>query len=245
MRNLFERTGVKGNGMPEPEIILEFDRALSAPLPGQTAMEELTLQLCAGEMLLVRVEPGHEQLPLADAALGLAPPARGRVIFMGTDWQAAAPDNVLRHRARIGRVFDRSGWISNLDVIENITLAQRHHTRRPIAEIEAEARALARQFGLEEVPRGRPAAVPHRDLRRAEWARAWMGRPSLVCLERPGRGVATEYISQLADAVRQLCARGGAAIWIADDDREIQALGAGKGIQHRTMRGAVLTEDNT
>ncbi len=226
-------------------VILEFDRAAPTLLPGQAPMEELTLQLRAGEMLLVRVEPGNEQLPLADAALGLAPPERGRVLFMGTDWQAATPDDVLRRRARIGRVFDRSGWISNLDVIENITLAQRHHTRRPIPEIEAEAQALARQFGMEAVPRGRPAAVPHRDLRRAEWARAWMGRPRLVCLERPGRGVATEHLPCLAGAVRQLCARGGAAIWIADDDREIQAAGAGHGVRHRTMRGAVLTEDNS
>ncbi len=230
--------------MPESEVILDFDRALPAPLPGQTPMEEFTLQLRAGEILLVRVEPGNEQLPLADAALGLAPPARGRVLFLGTDWQAAAPDAALRMRARIGRVFDRSGWISNLDVIENITLAQRHHTRRPIAEIEEEAQQLARQFGLAGVPPGRPAGVPHRDLRRAEWARAWMGRPDLVCLERPGQGVANEHIAGLAAAVRQLCARGGAALWIAGDAREIEAVGAGANIRRRAMRGPALSEEN-
>ena len=145
----------------------------SAPLPGQAPMGEVTLQLRAGELLMVQVEPGNEQLPLTDAALGLTPPERGRTLFMGTDWQDAAPDTALEMRARIGRVFDHSGWISNLDVIENITLAQRHHTRRPIAEINAEAQQMARQFGLAGVPAGRPANVPRRDLRRAEWAPGW------------------------------------------------------------------------
>lgn len=215
-----------------------------APLPGQTPMDEVTLQLRAGELLIVQVEPGNEQLPLTDAALGLTPPECGRTLFMGTDWQDAAPDTVLAMRARIGRVFDHDGWISNLDVIENITLAQRHHTRRPIAEINAEAQQMAQQFGLAGVPAGRPANVPRRDLRRAEWARAWMGSPALVCLERPGQGVANEYIACLADAVHRLCAHGGAALWITDDAREIKAAGTGTNIRRRAMHGPVLMEDS-
>ncbi len=226
--------------MQDQNFILEFDQAQLTPRPGQAAMAAVTLQLRAGEIVIVRVEPGNEQLPLADAALGLETPARGRVLFQDADWRTVAAEQALRLRARIGRVFDRDGWVSNLDILENITLAQRHHTRRPIAEIAAEAQTLARQFGLPAVPPGRPAAVPHRDLRRAEWVRAWMGRPDLVCLERPGRGVATEHIARLAAGIRQVCARGGAALWLTDDDREIQAAGGETNVRHYKMQGTML-----
>ncbi|MCA1810158.1 MAG: organic solvent ABC transporter ATP-binding protein, partial [Lentisphaerae bacterium] len=157
------------------------------------------------------------------------------------DWSRIDQDQALRLRAQIGRVFDWHGWVSNLDVIENITLAQRHHTRRSLREITEEAQALASAFNLPEVPRGRPAAVPHRDLRRAEWVRAFMGRPALVCLERPGMGVAGEHLASLARAVNELCARGGAALWLAADDRECRAAAADR-LRRCAMQGEVLKE---
>lgn len=226
--------------MQDKQLILEFARTEFTPAPGQASMDEFTLRLSAGEILMLRVEPGNEHLPLGDAALGLTKPARGRVLFKGADWRAIAPEKALKTRAHIGRVFNSNGWISNLDVIENITLARRHHTRQPVAEIEGEAQKLARAFGMREVPPGRPALVPRRDLRRAEWVRAFMGQPDFLCLERPGNGVATEHLASLIQAALNSCAMGGAVLWITDDEREIQAVGNAGNVRHCAMHGASL-----
>jgi len=125
---------------------------------------------------------------------------------------------VLQRRAQIGRVFDGHGWISNLNVNENVTLAQRHHTRRPDAEILAEAEALARAFGLNELPKIRPALVAPQDLRRAEWIRGFLGQPRLVLLERPMQGVPLEHLPRLLDAVQEACTRKTAVLWLTDPD---------------------------
>lgn len=197
--------------------ILEFADVTRAASPlAPAGVARVSVRLLPGTLVLIRVEEGNEQLPLADLAEGLLDPDEGRVLFLGEEWSVISPEQALRRRALIGRVFDGHGWISNLTVSENIALAQRHHTRRPDREILEEAGALARAFGLGEVPENRPALVPHRALRRAEWVRAFLGRPALVLLEYPMRGVSREYLPPLIGAVREACRRGAAVLWLTD-----------------------------
>ncbi|MDP2989330.1 MAG: hypothetical protein Q8O57_02050 [Kiritimatiellota bacterium] len=199
--------------------ILEFaDVTIAAAVREHAGLSHVSARLLPGTLTLVQVEPGNEPLPLADLATGLLYPAEGRVLFHGEAWTVMLPEQVLQRRAQIGRVFDGHGWISNLNVNENVTLAQRHHTRRPDAEILAEAEALARAFGLNELPKIRPALVAPQDLRRSEWIRGFIGHPLLVLLERPMQGVPLEYLPRLLGAVREACARKAAVLWLTDPD---------------------------
>lgn len=199
--------------------ILEFTDVTIATAPrGHAGLSHVNVRFQPGTLTIIKVEPGNEQLPLADLAEGLLCPAEGRVSFQGEAWTTMLPEQVLQRRAQIGRVFDGHGWISNLNVNENVTLSQRHNTRRPNAEILAEAEALARAFGLSELPKIRPALVPHQDLRRAEWIRAFLGRPLLVLLERPMQGVPLEHLPRLISAVREACVQKAAVLWLTDPD---------------------------
>jgi len=226
--------------MNNPTPLLEFDRvSLRTVAYSQSEMRGIGFRLLPGDLLRVQTEPGNERLPLADAAEGLIVPDEGAVAFMGMRWSGATPDHVLSLRARIGRVFEGHGWISNLNVLENLTLSQRHHTVRPAADIIAEAQSLARSFGLSEVPPGRPAGVPGRDLRRAEWIRAFLGHPALILLERPMFGVAIEHRPKLIRAVEEECARGAAVIWIHDDSAMAPELSLQKCLRFR-MRGDTM-----
>lgn len=200
-----------------PSSILRFDRvSLTAQRPYTQDLTEITLELCAGEAGLVLVPPHSDGLPLADLAEGLVTPDSGSVKFADAEWEEMDPDQAATARGRIGRVFEKRGWISNLDVDENITLAQRHHTTRPLAAIEAEALTFAKQFGFDELPHLRPALLRGGDLRRAAWIRALLGAPRLVLLEHPLREIPSANAVQLLDAVNAARARGAAALWIAE-----------------------------
>ncbi|MBN1422482.1 MAG: hypothetical protein JXP34_27140 [Planctomycetes bacterium] len=177
---------------------------------------EGSLEVGPGDLVAVRVEPQAQRIPLADAAQGLIEPASGRVLFLGKDWTRVTPDEAARCRARIGRVFAGNGWIRNLDVHENITLGARHHTARPVAEILAEAQALAVRFGLAGIPPGRPAAVDRAELRKSEWIRAFLGAPALLILEQPVRHVDPAGVPALLEALGEARARGAAVVWIDD-----------------------------
>ena len=200
-----------------PTSILCFDRvSLAAQLPYAHDLTEVSFELGAGELGLVLVPPHAEGLPLADLAAGLVGPDSGIVKFEDTDWEEMAADAAAAARGWIGRVFEVRGWISNLDVDENITLAQRHHTTRPIGEIEAEALALAQQFGFADLPRMRPALLRAGELRRAAWIRALLGAPKLILLEYPLRDIPTTEAVKLLTVVQTARARGAAALWLAE-----------------------------
>lgn len=200
--------------------ILEFaDVTIAAAPLAHTGLSHVNAQLLPGALTIVQAEPGNEQLPLADLAQGLLSPEEGRVIFHGQDWKAMSPEEALLRRGQTGRVFEEHGWISNLNVNENVTLSQRHHTKRPIATILAEAEALAHAFGLSELPKTRPSLVARRDLRRSEWIRAFLGRHTLIVLEHPMQGVSPDHLPRLIDAVREACARKAAVLWLTDGER--------------------------
>lgn len=172
-----------------------------------------------GDCVLVRVEEETVCPPLADAAIGLTAPVAGRILFEGQEWETLSADEVARNRSRIGRVFEEHAWVSNLDVDENVTLAQRHHARRSPAEIRDEALRWARRFGRDALLSVRPAWAPRRELRIAQWIRAFVGAPPLLIFERPTRDATDEECRSFLDAVQEERARGAGVLIMASDER--------------------------
>lgn len=207
----------------EDQPILELEAvSLKSGPEYESGLESVSFAVQPGERLLIHLEPLSHRGVFGDLALGLTEPDDGRVLFRGGPWQHMAPDAAADARARIGRVFERPLWVSNLDVDENITLVQRHFTVRPEAEIDAEAVALARTFGLADLPRMRPARVPSRDLRVADWIRALLGERALLVLERPLHDAPPDKAPALVQSVRAAGDRGAAVIWLQDEtDRNI------------------------
>ncbi len=198
--------------------ILEFTNVTIPAAQEHAGVSHVSAGLNPGTLTIIQLEPGNERSPFADLATGLLDPIEGCVLFQGKAWATMPPEEVLQQRAQIGRVFDGQGWISNLNVSENVIIAQRHHTRRPDAEILAEAEALAKDFGFSELPKIRPALLASRDLRRAEWIRGFIGYPRLVLLENPMQGVALEHLPRLLGAVRTACSRQATVLWLTDPD---------------------------
>jgi phospholipid/cholesterol/gamma-HCH transport system ATP-binding protein len=183
----------------------------------ETGLSNITFALNEGDLLLVRIERENERLPLADASEGLAPTSQGTVTFLGEDWQNLSADDGATQRGKIGRLFDDEGWISDLDVDENILLAQRHHTQRTEADLIDEALKIARMFGLPGLPRGRPGKVRRWDLRKAACIRAFLGQPRLIIIEQPVRGIYADFMAPLLHAVHSARTQGTAVLWTVTD----------------------------
>ena len=137
--------------------------------------------------------------------------------YQGRDWLERSPDEAAQERGRIGRVFESGGWISNLDLDENITLATRYHEWRSPGEALAEAETLARALGQADLLRARPALISRNELRRSQWIRALLGSPALLLMERPAYDLPTAWHAPLLDQVERARARGAAVLWITSD----------------------------
>lgn len=200
------------------KIVLEFDQVtIPASSHHDEAVAEVSLQLSSGEWALIRTEDDTEHLPLADAAEGLIAPSQGTIRFLGEDWVTMTPQRESVLRGRIRRIFHTEGWISNLTMIENILLAEMHHTGRPAQELMEEAAQLALSFGVSVIPDGRPATVPSQVLRKMEWVRALMGKPELILIDRKLLGVSREDAGRLIHALSRRIEQGTAILWITGE----------------------------
>lgn len=207
------------NTDPNPPV-LEFKNAsVSGGSHHVTGLKGVALAVRAGDVVLVNVEEGREHTLLADAAQGLLTADSGSVCFMGEDWATMGAHRQAEQRGRTRRVFEQYGWITNLDVAENICLAETHHSERLMADIIAEADRLARQFGLDGIPEGRPARIHPMTLRKLEWVRAFMGTPALIVLERPLLGAPKGDAARLFEAVCAASDRGVSLIWVTNEER--------------------------
>jgi len=205
--------------MSATPLILRFEKTtIEANEDYDSSLWNITLDLAAGDLGLVLLEEEHVHLPLADAAQGLLAPTQGRVTFQGQDWQSIKADQAAALRGKVGRVFlSDESWVSNLDMDENILLAQRHHTRRSVEDIRQEAWNLAHMFGLPGLPMGRHSGYRRQDLQKAACIRAFLGGPRLIILENPERGVQADLLAPLINAVSAARKQGAAVLWLTLD----------------------------
>ncbi|HMO49714.1 MAG TPA: hypothetical protein PKE26_02565 [Kiritimatiellia bacterium] len=205
---------------PEGPVV-ELTGATLPLLPAyDVGLESVDLTVEKGALVMILLEHGAQDHPLADVVSGLVQLEEGRVRIFGGEWRLWNPDQQAKARWRIGRVFNGHGWMSNLDVDENVTLAERHHGQRALAGITEEMTMWARLVGLEAIPFTRPSVTDREELRRSEWVRAALGNPWLLLLERPGRELADGWLSDLAPLVHRLRTAGAAVIWLAESDEE-------------------------
>jgi phospholipid/cholesterol/gamma-HCH transport system ATP-binding protein len=224
------------------QTVLEFRGVrLEEQIPYETGLDA-GFRLGPGGLLLVMLEEGRTNLPVGDLAQGLVAPHEGEVWFAGENWQGAGPARGPALRSRIGRVFESGGWVSNLDVDENITLPRHYHGDMDPARAREDAEALARAFGFPELPCARPARLSRQELRRASWIRALLGDPLLLLLECPTRDLPSEWTDLLARTVQQFRDRGAAAVWLTDKAPEWQNASLRPTLKFR-MRGSKMAPE--
>ncbi len=201
-----------GPGVAEASV-LEFVAACLTDHAGMR-LRPIDLRLPGGSLTLIDTADLQHAAVVADAAVGLQPPASGRILFMGRDWQELTPLHASALRGRIGHSFARGNWLRGTDMLENILLPQLYHTRRSLDELCEEAARLAAAFGLPGVPLGDPADVAEGDLLRAACIRAFLGRPRLVVIEHLARDVLAMILEPLINAVRAARDRDAAVLWL-------------------------------
>jgi phospholipid/cholesterol/gamma-HCH transport system ATP-binding protein len=205
--------------MSDTAPILVFDSITTGIDPWyDTSVENFSLALKPGELGLIRFDRHAPRGPLPDAAMGLIELTAGEICFLGESWTSLSANVASQRRGQIGRLFAERGWVHHLDVDENITLRQRHHTRRAVAEIETEAEAIARAMGLRGgLPRVRPAHVDPRDLQRAAGVRMLLGSPPLLVVDEPPSGLYAEVFDALNEQVNTARGAGAAVLWLSAD----------------------------
>jgi phospholipid/cholesterol/gamma-HCH transport system ATP-binding protein len=191
---------------------------LSHPLP-----RPLDLRIGRSELAVVAAPDPAVARRLIEICTGVAPLATGRVRAFGQDWTHLPRPAAETLRGRIGIAPGDGAWLPHLSVEEGMLLPRLHHGGMPEADLRRQAEALARLFGLDGLPEGRPGELSRLDLARAACVRAFLGEPALVLLESPlDMEVADLLLDPVLAALAPLRARGGAALWSTRSRRALE-----------------------
>jgi phospholipid/cholesterol/gamma-HCH transport system ATP-binding protein len=137
-----------------------------------------------GTMTAVITSRENENAIFTRVVTGLARPESGRVLVLGQDLAGLSRDELNGLRRRVGVAYPDGGLISNLKVIENITLPLLYHSDLSAREIEETAVALLERLGYAGNIFGLPGLLPMYERRLTGLARAMAADPDVAVYDR-------------------------------------------------------------
>lgn len=149
------------------------------------ALEDLTLEVRAGEFLALFGSSGSGKSTLLNLMAGLDRPTSGAIFAQGRNLSDMSPLELARYRGRtVGMVFQSFNLLPRMTLEENIELPLR------LAEVELGDRAPRVREALERVHlekrlSHRPSELSGGEQQRAALARALVNRPAILLADEP------------------------------------------------------------
>ncbi len=149
------------------------------------AVDEVTLEVRAGEFLALLGSSGSGKSTLLNLMAGLDRPTSGAIFAFGHDLAQMDTQELARHRGRtVGMVFQAFNLLPRMTLAENVELPLR------LAEVERSERSRRVREALERVGLGarlthRPGELSGGEQQRAALARALVNRPKILLADEP------------------------------------------------------------
>lgn len=188
---------------------------------GETATHALTnvsLELHAGELVVLRGPSGSGKTTLLNLLGGLDAPTTGTVSIDGTDATAASPAEwVALRRSTIGYVFQAFALIPHLSAAENIELPLRL-LGTPVEERRARVDELLSVVGLADHANQRPSELSGGQQQRVGIARALANRPRLLIADEPTGQLDSLTAASMMSLISELVHEQGVAAIVSTHD---------------------------
>lgn len=192
-----------------------FERA-SFREPGHGVVEDLSLTVGPGEIVMVTGPSGTGKSLVMRGAAGLATPFSGRVVVFGRSLASLHHDALMELRQRTAYASENAPLVSNLNVRDNLATPL---LLRGMVWTDAKARvdtALER-LGIAEHATKRPHELSQVQHRLAILARALVVPADLMILDEPSRGLDDQKNDVVADLLRMLASDGAAILMSIGD----------------------------
>ena len=196
-------------------------KQVSSPEGSLTIVDEVSLDILAGESVAVTGPSGAGKSTLLALLAGLDVPTRVRVLLEGQDLTQLDEDGRARLRAqRVGFVFQSFHLIPALTALENVMLplelAGRRDARRAAAE-------TLQRVGLKERTGHYPRQLSGGEQQRVALARAFVTQPAVLFADEPTGNLDTVTGARVGELLFELNANAHTTLVLVTHDRELAA----------------------
>ena len=186
------------------------------------ALESVSLEAAAGEIVLLEGPSGSGKTTLLAVAAGLLTADQGEVEVAGAALGRMSAAALRRWRAgNVGFVFQRPRLLEGLSVLENVVLAA---TLAGMARTAArrDAARLLEELGVGALTARRPSALSGGEEQRVSVARSLVHRPALVLADEPTASLDWASGQAVASHLQRLARERGSALVIATHDVRLE-----------------------
>lgn len=211
---------------PVPEGPVLRVRGLSKRYGHHVALDNVTLELAAGEVHVLFGENGAGKSTLISMLAGAREPSAGEIEVGHHRGAFASVAEARAHGVRA--VFQEFSLVPSLTVAENIMLGEELVVVGGLlakAKALDEARTLIHQLGFALDPEARVASLPRGKQQMVEICKALRRPPRVLILDEPTASLSEHDARALFTLVRRLKGEGTTVVYITHRMHEIPALG--------------------
>jgi putative ABC transport system ATP-binding protein len=195
-------------------------RQVSSPEGPLTILEEVDLDIAAGESVAVVGPSGAGKSTLLALLAGLDEPSSGRIWLNGAELTALDEDGRAAVRARhVGFVFQSFHLLPSLTALENVMLPlELAATGRDPAALRAQALEALEQVGLTARRRHYPRQLSGGEQQRVAIARAFVTRPAVLFADEPTGNLDSATGEKIIQLLFDLNAASGTTLVLVTHD---------------------------
>jgi putative ABC transport system ATP-binding protein len=199
----------------------QVSKSYDSPSAPFTALQNINLQVRAGEFVAVVGKSGSGKTTLLNVLAGIDRPSSGTITVAGTQVHSLSESQLAQWRGRtIGLVFQFFQLLPTLTVAENVMLAMDFVKIIPAAERQSKALEILDRVGIRNQADKLPASLSGGEQQRAAIARALANDPPILMADEP-----TGNLDEATrTSVLELCANlnaDGRTIMVVTHERDI------------------------
>lgn len=158
---------------------------------------------------------GSGKSTLLKICVGLLKPDKGRVVTLGVDVTSAKKREMIKLYKKIGYVFQQGGLISNISVLENLSMLITYHHGLRTKKAREKALEYLRNYGVVHLADLRPPQLSMGQKKIIAFIKATIFDPELIILDEPLSGLDPLYASKLEDRIKMLKNAGKTIVMVS------------------------------
>lgn len=183
-------------------------------------LHSIDLGVREGEIMVIMGGSGSGKSTLLNTLLGLLHPTSGKVEILGEELNKISDVEKTYLRRKIGVAFQGGALFGSLNVLENIMLPLREHTKLDINTMRIMARLKMQVVNLAGFEHLMPSELSGGMIKRAAFARAVVMDPRILFCDEPSAGLDPIVASAIDDLILNLRDAMGMSVVVVTHELE-------------------------